>query len=109
MDFPGGSVVQTLQGAQIPFLVGELRSHMLLNMAGKKKKKKTRTRKTAKPNQETCCEEKPALTLQNGQGPRRYNKTRQKAVLGQRSRLREAEEPRKLNAQCGSPIGSWIF
>ena len=40
MDFPGGSVVQTLQGAQIPFLVGELRSHMLLNMAGKKKKNK---------------------------------------------------------------------
>ena len=39
MDFPGGSVVQTLQGAQIPFLVGELRSHMLLNMARKKKKK----------------------------------------------------------------------
>ena len=32
-------MVQTLQGAQIPFLVGELRSHMLLNMAGKKKKK----------------------------------------------------------------------
>ena len=107
MDFPRGPVVQTLQGAQVPFLVGELRSHMLFNVAGEKKK--TRTRKTAKPNQETCCEEKPALTLQNGQGPRRYNKTRQKAVLGQRSRLREAEEPRELNAQRGSPVGSWIF
>ena len=32
-------MVQTLQGAQVPFLVGELRSHMLLNVAGGKKKK----------------------------------------------------------------------
>ena len=75
-------------GAKIPYAT----------QCGWGKKKKTRTGKTAKPNQETCCEEKSALTLQNGQGPRRYNKTKQKAVLGQRSRLREAEEPRKLNA-----------
>ena len=47
MDFPGGSVVQTLQGAQIPFLVGELRSHMLLNMAGKKKKKKNKDKENS--------------------------------------------------------------
>ena len=40
MDFPGGPVVQTLQGAQVPFLVGELRSHMLFNLAAEKKKNK---------------------------------------------------------------------
>ena len=40
MDFPGGPVVQTLQGAQVPFLVGELRSHMLFNVAAEKKKNK---------------------------------------------------------------------
>ena len=40
-DFSGGPVVKTallLQGAQVPSLVGELRSRMLCGMAKKKKK-----------------------------------------------------------------------
>ena len=52
MDFPGGPIVKTplwMQGSQVRFLVGELRSHKPPGLA-KRKKEKKKNKKTENIN-----------------------------------------------------------